>query len=63
MALAGRDMIGISSTGSGKTLAFLLPAMVHINAQVSFILFFLIHVLFVYALCHTKNDAFIFSWQ
>jgi superfamily II DNA/RNA helicase len=27
-------MIGISATGSGKTLAFLLPAMIHINAQV-----------------------------
>lgn len=35
MALQGRDMIGISATGSGKTLAFLLPAMIHINAQVS----------------------------
>jgi hypothetical protein len=35
MALMGRDMIGISKTGSGKTLAFLLPAMIHINAQVS----------------------------
>jgi len=34
MALLGRDMIGISATGSGKTLAFLLPAMIHINAQV-----------------------------
>ena len=34
MALHGRDMIGISATGSGKTLAFLLPAMIHINAQV-----------------------------
>lgn len=33
MALLGRDMIGISATGSGKTLAFLLPAIVHINAQ------------------------------
>jgi superfamily II DNA/RNA helicase len=36
MALLGRDMIGISATGSGKTLAFLLPAMIHINAQVEF---------------------------
>ena len=36
MALLGRDMIGISATGSGKTLAFLLPAMIHINAQVCF---------------------------
>jgi len=26
-------MVGISATGSGKTLAFLLPAMIHINAQ------------------------------
>ena len=33
MALLGRDMIGISATGSGKTLAFLLPGIVHINAQ------------------------------
>jgi ATP-dependent RNA helicase DDX5/DBP2 len=33
MALLGRDMIGISATGSGKTLAFMLPAMIHINAQ------------------------------
>jgi ATP-dependent RNA helicase DDX5/DBP2 len=34
MALLGRDMVGISATGSGKTLAFLLPGIVHINAQV-----------------------------
>eukprot|EP00916_Digyalum_oweni_P012315 GHVL01020396.1.p1 GENE.GHVL01020396.1~~GHVL01020396.1.p1 ORF type:complete len:655 (+),score=135.45 GHVL01020396.1:286-1965(+) len=33
VALCGRDMIGIADTGSGKTLAFLLPAIVHINAQ------------------------------
>lgn len=33
MALSGRDMVGISATGSGKTLAFLLPAIIHINAQ------------------------------
>eukprot|EP01069_Polyplicarium_translucidae_P003587 Polyplicarium_translucidae@DN2358_c0_g1_i3.p1 len=33
VALLGRDMIGIAETGSGKTLAFLLPAIVHINAQ------------------------------
>jgi hypothetical protein len=26
-------MIGIAQTGSGKTLAFILPAIVHINAQ------------------------------
>ncbi|EER09635.1 RNA helicase, putative [Perkinsus marinus ATCC 50983] len=33
VALCGRDMVGIAETGSGKTLAFLLPAVVHINAQ------------------------------
>jgi len=33
VALAGRNMIGIADTGSGKTLAFILPAIVHINAQ------------------------------
>eukprot|EP01029_Cantina_marsupialis_P010320 TRINITY_DN2346_c0_g7_i1.p1 TRINITY_DN2346_c0_g7~~TRINITY_DN2346_c0_g7_i1.p1 ORF type:complete len:546 (+),score=200.88 TRINITY_DN2346_c0_g7_i1:40-1638(+) len=33
MALSGRDMIGIAATGSGKTLAFMMPAIVHINAQ------------------------------
>jgi len=33
MAMSGRDMIGVAETGSGKTLAFLLPAIVHINAQ------------------------------
>jgi ATP-dependent RNA helicase DDX5/DBP2 len=34
MALKGKNMVGISATGSGKTLAFILPAMIHINAQV-----------------------------
>ena len=33
MALSGRDVVGIAMTGSGKTLSFLLPAVVHINAQ------------------------------
>jgi len=33
IALAGKDLVGIAETGSGKTLAFLLPAIVHINAQ------------------------------
>jgi len=32
-ALSGRDLIGIAQTGSGKTLSFILPAMVHIEAQ------------------------------
>ena len=31
--LSGRDMVGIAATGSGKTLAFLLPSLVHIQAQ------------------------------
>ncbi|KAI5054789.1 hypothetical protein GOP47_0029934 [Adiantum capillus-veneris] len=33
MALKGRDLIGLAVTGSGKTLAYLLPAIVHVNAQ------------------------------
>lgn len=33
MALLGRDLVGLAETGSGKTLAYMLPAVVHINAQ------------------------------
>ena len=33
MALSGRDFVGIAETGSGKTLGYILPAIVHINAQ------------------------------
>jgi DEAD/DEAH box helicase len=33
VALSGRDVIGVAKTGSGKTLAFVLPSVVHINAQ------------------------------
>lgn len=33
VALSGRDVIGIAETGSGKTCAYILPAIVHINAQ------------------------------
>lgn len=33
MAMKGRDLIGIAETGSGKTIAYLLPAIVHVNAQ------------------------------
>jgi ATP-dependent RNA helicase DDX5/DBP2 len=33
IALSGRDIIGIAQTGSGKTLTFVLPAIIHINAQ------------------------------
>lgn len=33
MAMTGRDMVGVAQTGSGKTLAYVLPAIVHIEAQ------------------------------
>jgi len=33
MGMSGEDVIGIARTGSGKTLSYLLPAIVHINAQ------------------------------
>ncbi|XP_076801512.1 putative ATP-dependent RNA helicase DDX5 [Clavelina lepadiformis] len=32
-ALSGKDLVGIAQTGSGKTLSFLMPALIHINAQ------------------------------
>ncbi|KAL1523138.1 hypothetical protein AB1Y20_018093 [Prymnesium parvum] len=31
--MKGRDLVALAETGSGKTLAFLLPALVHVNAQ------------------------------
>eukprot|EP00746_Dinoflagellata_sp_MGD_P166329 gnl/MRDRNA2_/MRDRNA2_96137_c0_seq1.p1 gnl/MRDRNA2_/MRDRNA2_96137_c0~~gnl/MRDRNA2_/MRDRNA2_96137_c0_seq1.p1 ORF type:complete len:808 (+),score=214.43 gnl/MRDRNA2_/MRDRNA2_96137_c0_seq1:85-2508(+) len=33
LALQGRNVIGVAKTGSGKTIAFLLPAIVHLQAQ------------------------------
>ncbi|OBZ85424.1 ATP-dependent RNA helicase dbp2 [Choanephora cucurbitarum] len=33
MALSGHDVVGVAETGSGKTLAYILPAILHINAQ------------------------------
>eukprot|EP00004_Rigifila_ramosa_P026639 TRINITY_DN838_c1_g3_i1.p1 TRINITY_DN838_c1_g3~~TRINITY_DN838_c1_g3_i1.p1 ORF type:complete len:708 (-),score=118.39 TRINITY_DN838_c1_g3_i1:51-2096(-) len=33
VALRGLDCVGLAATGSGKTLAFVLPGIVHINAQ------------------------------
>ena len=32
-ALSGKNTVGIAQTGSGKTLAYLLPAIIHVNAQ------------------------------
>ncbi len=31
--MSGRDIVGIADTGSGKTLAYILPCIVHVNAQ------------------------------
>jgi len=33
VSLSGRDLVGIAQTGSGKTCSFVLPGIVHINAQ------------------------------
>ncbi len=33
MVLSGRDVVGIAQTGSGKTACYLVPALVHIQAQ------------------------------
>lgn len=33
--LSGSDVIGIAQTGTGKTLAFLLPALIHIDGQIT----------------------------
>lgn len=33
VSLQGRNMVGIAQTGSGKTCSFVLPGIVHINAQ------------------------------
>ena len=33
IAMRGLDLVGLAATGSGKTLAYLLPALVHVNAQ------------------------------
>ena len=33
IVLSGQDVIGLAQTGSGKTLAFLLPSVVHVEAQ------------------------------
>ena len=32
-ALSGRDVVGVAETGSGKTITFLLPCMMHVDAQ------------------------------
>ncbi|KAJ3433947.1 atp-dependent RNA helicase ddx5-related [Anaeramoeba flamelloides] len=33
MVMSGHDLVGVARTGSGKTLSFLLPAIIHIQAQ------------------------------
>lgn len=33
MVLSGRDVVGIAQTGSGKTACYLVPSVVHIQAQ------------------------------
>jgi superfamily II DNA/RNA helicase len=59
MALLGRDMIGISATGSGKTLAFLLPGMIHINAQV---ITDTTMLLYQHLYMHILSVCFVYLW-
>ena len=33
LILSGRNLVAVAATGSGKTLAYVLPAVVHVNAQ------------------------------
>jgi ATP-dependent RNA helicase DDX5/DBP2 len=33
IAMSGKDLVGIGETGSGKTLGYILPAILHIQAQ------------------------------
>lgn len=63
MALKGKNMVGISATGSGKTLAFLLPAMIHINAQVRNEIYILIciHISLSVMLCGARRLLFSLS--
>lgn len=56
MALTGRDLIGIAETGSGKTLAYLLPALVHVNAQPRLGMY-----LITCLICETQSYCFIYS--
>ena len=33
LVLSGRNLVAVAATGSGKTLSYVLPAVVHVNAQ------------------------------
>ena len=60
--LSGHDMVGIAATGSGKTLAFILPAIVHVNAQE------IVEVKFAamrnhYSLSHNANAYYVDSYR
>lgn len=54
MALKGRDLIGIAETGSGKTLAYLLPAIVHVNAQPILCMYFSFRHYIIY-ICYFES--------
>ena len=46
--MSGFNVIGIAQTGTGKTLAFLLPALIHIEMQITFVVFICVFYIRVY---------------